>query len=74
MRPNQRCMAQRSVSGSTRSPSAVDPTTSAKTTVTILRRSPAAAVADSGIPQAAQNRDRSGARSPQRGHVFTAQD
>ena len=40
MRPNQRCIAHRSVSGSTRSPSAVDPTTSAKITVTSLRRSP----------------------------------
>jgi hypothetical protein len=39
IRSNQRCIAHRSVSGSTRSPNAVEPTTSAKTTVTTLRRS-----------------------------------
>ena len=48
MRSNQRSIAQRSVSGSTRSPSAVDPTTSAKTIVTILRRVSTAQLYGSG--------------------------
>jgi hypothetical protein len=71
MRPNQRCIAQRSVSGSTRSASAVDLTTSAKTIVTTLRRSAADCRADSGAPHAGQNRDLSGACSPQRAHALT---
>ena len=73
IRPNQRCIAQRSVSGSTRSPSAVEPTTSANTTVTTFRRSPAAGAADTGAPHAGQNRDRPGSPSPQRGQVSTTQ-
>ena len=74
MRPNQRCIAHRNVSGSTRSPSAVDPTTSAKITVTSLRRSPTETEAPgAGAPHAGQNREPSGARSPQPGHVLTSQ-
>src|SRR4051794_40074519 len=69
---NHRCIAQRSVSGSTRSPSAVDPTTSAKIVVTTLRRSPATGTSASGAPQPGQNRERSSVHSPQRGHGFMA--
>ena len=73
MRTNQRCIAQRSVSESTRSPSAVEPTTSAKMMVTTLRRSPVTAATETGAPHAGQKREPSGMRAPQREHVFTAQ-
>ena len=70
---DQRCIAQRSVSESTRSPSAVEPTTSAKTTVTSLRRSRTGSAPASEAPQAAQNRERAGAHSPQTRHAFTGE-
>src|SRR5262245_56535583 len=71
MAANQRCIAQRSVSASTRSPSSVEPTTSAKTMVTTLRRSPGAGESVSAAPHAGQNRAPSMTPSPQRGHLFT---
>jgi hypothetical protein len=59
----------RSRSGSSCSPSVVDPVTSANTTVTSLRSVPGAAAGSTGSPQAGQNRAASGRGAPQRRHT-----
>jgi hypothetical protein len=66
-------MTCRTVSGSRRSPSSVDPAMSAKTTVTVLRalRSKSG-VATSGLPQAEQKRASSGPNFPQPPHTAMA--
>jgi hypothetical protein len=66
-------MICRTVSGSRRSPSSVDPAMSAKTTVTVLRalRSKSG-VATSGLPQAEQKRASSGPNFPQPPHTAMA--
>src|SRR5207247_4363151 len=63
----QACITSRKRSGSSRSPSAVDPVTSAKRIVTTLRSSPPAALS-TGDPQAGQNRAPSGIADPQTEH------
>jgi hypothetical protein len=61
-------MTRDSDSGSSRSPRAVEPLRSLKTTVTALRVPPGLAVPEgSGSPQARQNRARPGFGSPQAG-------
>ena len=62
---------RRIASGSSRSPSAVDPVTSQKTTVTVLRTSRGAATGVSAAPQLPQNRNPSGLSWPQAGHAGT---
>ncbi len=73
MRSNQRCIAQRSVSG-------VDPLAERRRPDDVGEhdRHDLAPLLDGGAvasrePQAGQNRARSGADSPQRPHGFTAQ-
>jgi hypothetical protein len=61
---------RRNDSGSSRSPSAVEPVTSANRTVTVLRTS-RADVAASSAPHAPQKRKSSGFSLPQLGHVST---
>ena len=67
-----RSVTVRSVSGSSCSPSAVEPVTSANSTVTVLRtsRDPAGSRA---APQLPQNRKPSGLSWPQLGQVSTPQ-
>ena len=57
---NQFAIRARTASGSRDSPSAVEPTTSAKRTVTVFRTSRAGAASTSGAPQAPQKRNPSG--------------
>jgi hypothetical protein len=64
-------MTPRMTSGSDRSASAVDPTTSQKTTVTVFLTSRDAAPAASGSPQRLQNRAPSGFSPPHRAHSIT---
>src|SRR6478672_2174713 len=69
-----RDITRRIASGSNRSPSAVDPVTSQKITVTVFLTSPATAAADSGRgwPQALQNLAPSGLSAPQFGQAAMA--
>ena len=60
-------MTSWSLSGSRRSPRAVEPVTSANRTVTSLRSWPAAVGSATVVPQAEQNRAPSGSVAPQRG-------
>src|SRR6266480_2120800 len=66
-------MTWRTVSGSRRSPSSVEPVMSAKTTVTVLRalRSKSGTAA-SGMPQAEQKRASSGPNFPHAPHTAMA--
>jgi hypothetical protein len=74
MRPYQRAMSCDSDSGSSRSPSSVEPVTSPKTTVTSLRvwRGPSPVGAASCVPQFEQKRAASGLTCPQAGQVTPA--
>src|SRR5215213_1422879 len=65
-------MTCRSDSGSSRSPSAVEPVTSQKTTVTRFRTSWAAGAAASGAPQLPQNRNPAGLSRPQTAQICTS--
>src|SRR5512141_1296682 len=69
-----RDITRRTASGSSRSPSAVDPVTSQKITVTVFLTSPAAVGADSGsgLPQALQNLAPPGFSAPQFGQAAMA--
>ncbi len=69
----KRPITRRRVSGSSFSPRAVEPVTSANTTVTTLRTSPAGAgfSSASGDAHWRQKRARAGFSSPQFGHRFT---
>ena len=70
---SKRPITRRSASGSSRSPSAVEPVTSANTIVTTFRTSAVGAPGSpSGVAQFWQNRARSAFSSPQVGHRFTA--
>jgi len=60
-----------SASGSSASPRAVDSVTSQKTIVTIFRLPGGGAAAASSVPQARQNRARSGFVSPHDGQTIT---
>jgi hypothetical protein len=62
-------MTRDSDSGSSRSPSAVEPVRSLKTTVTALRVPAGRARDGRGAPQARQNRARPGFGSPQPGQL-----
>ena len=66
-----RDITRRSDSGSSFSPSAVEPVTSQNTTVTVLRTSRAGAGAASGAAQAGQNWKSSGLSRPQLEQVST---
>ena len=69
-----RPITRRRASGSSRSPSAVEPVTSAKTIVTTFRTSAAGASASpSGVAQFWQKRALSAFSSPQEGHRFTSE-
>src|SRR5438309_2235220 len=65
-------MTSRNASESRRSPSAVEPSRSENTIVTVLRTSCAGSGAASGAPQKPQRRNRSGFSSPQFGQVITS--
>ena len=69
-----RDITRRTASGSNRSPSAVEPVTSQKITVTAFRTSPATVGVDSGrgLPHALQNRAPSGFSTPQLGQAAMA--
>ena len=66
-------MTLRSDSGSSRSPSAVEPVTSQNTTVTVLRYLAFAGAASSGAPQAEQKRASSAFSLPQLGQSVTVE-
>jgi hypothetical protein len=67
-----RAMTRRSDSASRRSPSPVEPVTSAKSTVTVFLTSRTGSSTSSGRPHAWQNRARSALGSPHAPHVLTA--
>src|SRR6266540_885695 len=71
MASNQRAITRLSDSGSRRSPRLVDPATSLKTTVTVLRVSRPVSRVPSAVPQFRQNRARLGFSTPQLGQVTT---
>src|SRR6266576_2245872 len=64
-------MTSRRASESSLSPSAVDPSRSEKTIVTVLRTSCTGTGAESGVPQNPHRRKRSGFSSPQFGQIST---
>jgi hypothetical protein len=64
-----RDISLRVASGSSRSPSAVDPVTSQKSTDTVLRTSRAGVSLSSGEPQLEQNRAPASFSLPQLGHA-----
>ena len=68
---NQRPMIERSASGSSRSPSPVEPVMSANTTVTTLRASRAGSGAARAAPHAMQKRATSALSVEQTGQVTT---
>ena len=67
-----RPIVRRIASGSSRSPSAVDPVTSQKTTVTVLRTSRRPAGAASSAPHAPQKRNPSGFSWPHAWQIGTS--
>src|SRR6266542_1017630 len=71
MASNQRAITRLSDSGSRRSPRLVDPATSLKTTVTVLRVSRPVSRVPSAVPQFRQNRARLGFSTPQLRQVTT---
>src|SRR5947209_12081919 len=73
MRAKYRASNPLSASGSSASPSSVEPVTSQKSTVTTLRCSrPGAGIAATAAPQNGQKRNSPGSSLPQPGHDVTA--